>query len=47
MYFGRKRVETGPNCSHELANFLKYHMTLNIIEKNARYQQITDVHVIA
>ena len=26
MYFGHKHVETGPNCSHELATFLKYHM---------------------
>ena len=28
MYFSHKRVETGPNCSHELATFLKYHMPL-------------------
>ena len=28
QYFGDKRVETGPNCSHELATFLKYHMLL-------------------
>ena len=26
MYFEYKHVETGPNCSHELATFLKYHM---------------------
>ena len=26
MYFGHKHVETGPNCSHELATFLKYHI---------------------
>ena len=25
-YFGHKHVETGPNCSHELATFLKYHV---------------------
>ena len=29
MYFGHKYVETGPNCSQELATFLKYHMSLN------------------
>ena len=28
MYFGHKHVETGPNCSHELATFFKYHMPL-------------------
>ena len=28
MFFGCKHVETGPNCSHELITFLKYHMTL-------------------
>ena len=28
MYFGHKHVETGLNCSHELATFLKYHMPL-------------------
>ena len=28
MYFGHKHVETGPNCSDELATFLKYHMPL-------------------
>ena len=28
MYFGHKHVETGPNCSNELATFLKYHMPL-------------------
>ena len=28
MYFGRKYVETAPNCSYELAIFLKYHMPL-------------------
>ena len=28
MNFGRKHVETGRNCSHELATFLKYHMPL-------------------
>ena len=26
MYVGHKHVETGPNCLHELATFLKYHM---------------------
>ena len=30
MYFGHKLVETGPNCSHELATFLKYHMPLRL-----------------
>ena len=28
MFFGRKHVETGLNCSHEPATFLKYHMPL-------------------
>ena len=28
MYCGYKHVETGPNCSRELATFLKYHMPL-------------------
>ena len=28
MYFDHKHVETGPNCSHELSTFLKYHMPL-------------------
>ena len=28
MYFGHKHVETGPNCSHELVTFPKYHMPL-------------------
>ena len=28
MYFGHKHVETGPNCSHGLATFFKYHMPL-------------------
>ena len=28
MYFGHKYVESGPNCSHEFATFLKYHMPL-------------------
>ena len=31
-YFGRKDVETGPSGSHELATFLKYHMTLMILK---------------
>ena len=30
MYFGHKHVETGPNCSYELATFLKYHMSLSM-----------------
>ena len=29
MFFGYKYVETGPNCSHELSTFLKYHMPLS------------------
>ena len=28
MYFGSKHVETGPNCSQELATFIKYYTTL-------------------
>ena len=28
MYFGHKHAETGLNCSHQLATFLKYHMPL-------------------
>ena len=31
MYFGYKHVETGPNCSHELATFLKYHIPLIVL----------------
>ena len=34
MYFAHKRVETGPNYSHEISNVLKYHMPLNQTEKN-------------
>ena len=30
MYVGHKHAETGPNYSHELATFLKYHMPLRI-----------------
>ena len=29
IFFGHKYVETRPNCSYELATFLKYHMPLN------------------
>ena len=32
MFYGHKHLETGPNCSHELATFLKYHMSLNKIK---------------
>ena len=28
IYFGHKHFETGANCLHELATFLKYHMPL-------------------
>ena len=28
LYFGHKYVKTGPNCSHEIDTFLKYHMPL-------------------
>ena len=28
MYFAHNHVETGPNYSHEIPNFLKYHMPL-------------------
>ena len=28
MYFSQKHVETGPNCSDEIATFLKHHMPL-------------------
>ena len=31
VYFGHKHVETGPNCSYEVATFVKYHMPLNRI----------------
>ena len=34
MYFGHKHVETGPNCSCELATFLKYHMPLSRWKKS-------------
>ena len=30
MYFAHKHLETGPNYSHEIPNFLKYHMGLNL-----------------
>ena len=30
MYFGHKHVETGPNYSHELSTFLKYHMPVSL-----------------
>ena len=33
MNFGHKHVETGPNCSHELDTFLKYHMPLILRSK--------------
>ena len=39
MFFGYKYVETGPNCSHELATFLKYHMSL-ITETNQKIMRI-------
>ena len=29
LYFRYKNVETGANCSHKIAAFLKYHMPLN------------------
>ena len=29
MYFAYKHVETGPNSSLEIPNFLMYHMLLN------------------
>ena len=39
MYFEHKRVETGPNCSQELAIFLKCHMPLSkSVGKNQIYQ---------
>ena len=28
IYVEHRHVETGPNCSHDLATFLKYHMSL-------------------
>ena len=28
MYFGHKHVENGPNYSHKLVTFLKYHIPL-------------------
>ena len=31
MYFGHKHIETGQDCSHELATFLKYHMPLKTL----------------
>ena len=30
VLFGHKHVETGQKCSHEIANFLKYHMLLSV-----------------
>ena len=28
MFFGHKHVETGKNCSYEVATFLNYHVPL-------------------
>ena len=42
MYFGRKRVQTGPNCSNELATFLKYHMPSNRKQLQIAYDVIFD-----
>ena len=33
MYFRHKHVETGSNCSHDLAIFFKHHMPLISVEK--------------
>ena len=33
LYFGQKHIETGPNFSHELATFFKYHMLLIYMTK--------------
>ena len=44
MYFRHKNVEIGPNCSHEIATFLKYHMPLNwfaMCTKRVTYQTTT------
>ena len=41
MYFGYKHVETEPNCSHELATFLKNHMPLHRISKIHQKESIT------
>ena len=46
MYSGHKHVETGPNCSHELATFLKYHMTLSF-GKKLRKQSCTPNNIFS
>ena len=33
MYCAHKHVETGPNSSHEIPNFLKYHMHRDITDR--------------
>ena len=35
MYLAHKHVETGLNCSHEIPNFLKYHMPLKLCKKRS------------
>ena len=46
MHFGHQHVETGPNCSHELASFLKYHMPLRPCGKVYHYQLYTTALLI-
>ena len=49
MYFGHKHVETGPNCLHELATFVKYHMPLNLTKLsfyNLNSYQFNKVYII-
>ena len=36
MYFEHKYAESGLNCSHELATFLKYHMPLENIKTDVK-----------
>ena len=36
IYFGQKHVETGSNCSHELATFINYHMPKEISPISSR-----------
>ena len=40
MYFGHKHLETGPNCGHKIATFLKYYMPLNMPFKAGKIQKL-------
>ena len=47
IYFGRKHVEAGRICSHELAIFLKCHMPLMFITSvDQSADVLSDQHVV-